>query len=323
MRIDQRNSGSAVTLTNSVFTYGVDRWAAYVSTSTSTVTTQRVASGVASFPYVTRILRGSGTFTGSSVLMQEIETVNCQDLAGQTVTVSFWARKGSAASQTSFYIQGISGSGTDQGIVGANNGTWTGWAAPVLGVPTLTTTLTQYSYTWTVPAGTNEMAVYFVVNTYTGTGSANDYIDITGIQLEAGSVATPFERRHYTQELSLCQRYCYKTTVGNGTYGYFPGSGACDSTTTAQVVIQFPVPMRSYASNLSLTTTGTSSHYSLYVAGSIRTLSAGPTLGTSQSTNDACQLTCTVGSAVLVAGQAAQLLGTVANAPYLLFTTEL
>jgi hypothetical protein len=207
MYIDQRNAGAAVTLTNSVFTYGVDRWAAYVSSATSTVTTQRVATSLANFPYVTRILRGSGTFTGSTVFIQEIETVNCQDLAGQTVTVSFWARKGSAASQTSFYLQGISGSGTDQGIVGANNGTWTAWAAPVIGVPILTTTLTQYSYTWSVPAGTNEMALYFVVSTYTGTGSANDYVDITGVQLEVGSVATPFERRLYGQELVLCQRY--------------------------------------------------------------------------------------------------------------------
>jgi hypothetical protein len=243
MRIDQRNAGASVTLTSASWTYTVDRWAAFVSGSTSTVTVQRVSSGVSNFPYVMRILRGSGTFTGSTPFMQEIETLNCQDLAGQTVTVSFWARKGSAASQVSFYLQGISGSGTDQGIVGANGGTWTNWAAPVLGTPALTTTLTQYSYTWTVPAGTNEMALYFNISTYTGTGSANDYIDITGVQLEVGSTATQFERRSYGLELALCQRY-FQIYGGTGQSGMPWATPQVSGTGGSSAYVPFPVLMR-------------------------------------------------------------------------------
>lgn len=258
MVIDQRNAGAAVTLTNANFTYGVDRWAATVSTSTSTVTSQRVSTGISSFPFATRILRGSGTYTGSSSLIQAIETLNCQDLAGLTVTVSFWARKGSAASNSSFYLQGISGSGSDQGITGAYNGSWTGWSAPVLGIPSLTTSFAQYTYTWNVPAGTNEMALFFVVSSYSGTGSANDYVDITGVQLEVGTVATPFERRLYGQELALCQRYFSLTPL--------VGTGIASGTTSFDFVPAYPVQMRAtptFTANSTLTITDvTSADYS-------------------------------------------------------------
>ena len=42
--------------------------------------------------------------------------------------------------------------------------------------------------------------------------------EITGVQLEVGSVATDFEHRSFAQELILCQRYCQKLGAGNGTY---------------------------------------------------------------------------------------------------------
>jgi hypothetical protein len=45
-------------------------------------------------------------------------------------------------------------------------------------------------------------------------GATNDYFQITGVQLEVGDTATPFEHRSYGQELALCQRY-YQVTTGN------------------------------------------------------------------------------------------------------------
>ena len=65
---------------------------------------------------------------------------------------------------------------------------------------------------------------------------------LTGVQLEVGSVATPFEHRSYGQELSLCQRYYYKTQGNAGTVPGFPfttySSGA------GVVNVRFPVTMR-------------------------------------------------------------------------------
>jgi hypothetical protein len=66
-------------------------------------------------------------------------------------------------------------------------------------------------------------------------GAVNDYWQITGVQLEVGDTATPFEHRSYGQELALCQRYFQ--TGGNC-------GGRAYSTQAMQAYYQFPVQMR-------------------------------------------------------------------------------
>lgn len=71
--------------------------------------------------------------------------------------------------------------------------------------------------------------------------TANNFF-ITGVQLELGSVATPFEFRPYAMELALCQRYCLKF---GGQTAYEPlGVGFCATTAQGRILIQFPVEMR-------------------------------------------------------------------------------
>jgi hypothetical protein len=50
--------------------------------------------------------------------------------------------------------------------------------------------------------------------------STSNYVNITGVQLEVGSVATPFEHRSYGEELALCQRYYINATPESGVVGY-------------------------------------------------------------------------------------------------------
>ena len=72
--------------------------------------------------------------------------------------------------------------------------------------------------------------------------STSDYFQITGVQLEVGSVATPFEHRSYGEELALCQRYYQifnKDNVNN--YG---AVGQCSSSTTAQFIYPLQQIMR-------------------------------------------------------------------------------
>jgi len=77
---------------------------------------------------------------------------------------------------------------------------------------------------------------------------------ITGVQMEVGSVATPFEHRSFGEELALGQRYFYRHTIS-----YL--SGYCPTTTRADVALQFPCEMR--IAPTAFTAVGTASHLSI------------------------------------------------------------
>ena len=65
-------------------------------------------------------------------------------------------------------------------------------------------------------AYTNSARMPDNISTWYTTNDAT--FEITGVQLEIGSVATDFEHRLFAQELALCQRYCQKLGASNGTY---------------------------------------------------------------------------------------------------------
>ena len=79
-------------------------------------------------------------------------------------------------------------------------------------------------------------------NTSTWYTTNDATLEITGVQLEVGSVATDFEFRSFGQELSLCQKYCYVINMDLGDYSGFQGQALSDA--NAQVINYFPTPMR-------------------------------------------------------------------------------
>jgi hypothetical protein len=110
----------------------------------------------------------------------------------------------------------------------------------------ITTTWTRYTFTVSV-ASTATQIGFQLGYTPSGTAGASDFVDITGVQIEQGSVATPFERRQYGQELLLCQRYYYRLTASGVYTRYAPGQ-ILGTTTAAQANLVHEVPLRTTAS---------------------------------------------------------------------------
>jgi hypothetical protein len=184
MQVWQR--GTSITTSGA---YTADRW-----TEVSGNSNQHIQSTDAptNFGYSMQIIGVGGNIN------QRIESLNCQDLSGQTITISFWVKNTS---------------GTDSLIVGLyycnsadNFGSLTQIGSNVTISSNPSSSWTQYTTTFTnLPSGSkNGLSLYLA---RTGTGAVSTTWYLTGVQLEIGSTATPFERRLYGQELANCQRY--------------------------------------------------------------------------------------------------------------------
>jgi len=86
-------------------------------------------------------------------------------------------------------------------------------------------------------------------------GTSGRTFQVTGVQLELGSVATPFELLQYEKQLELCQRYFARLSSLSGSVVGF-GAGCYPSDTSAFVYIKYPQAMRS-TPTLSVSSVGT------------------------------------------------------------------
>jgi hypothetical protein len=104
----------------------------------------------------------------------------------------------------------------------------------------LTTSYATYSVSAAVDTASTKNIIVFIWSDVTDT-TAGDFLFITDVQLEVGSVATPFERRPFGTELALCQRYlpAFRPTSTNPL-----GIGFCPNTTLIDVIVNFQVPAR-------------------------------------------------------------------------------
>jgi len=159
---------------------------------------------------------------------QRIEPSNFMDMSGKTVTLSFFAKADSELTLNDIFL--------------GDNGT--GNLTPIeLDNVNLTTSWQKITRTAFLDDTTTSEYLDLVIGLFGGTSnltSATWYI--TGIQLELGTVATPFERRPFGMELALCQRYFVSLKYPNDSR---IGAGHAIATTTALGArVNFPVEMR-------------------------------------------------------------------------------
>lgn len=222
---DQRNGGANTTVSTNNGVYTCDRWWTQVAANTTGAIVAQTTDAPTEFNYSLKVQRVSGN-TGTSTITvgQVIESNNCFDLQGKIITLSFYGKAGANLSNSSIGVTVKTGTTSDEGMAKYANNTWAGTSNVISTTQTVTTSWTKYTFTTSAALGSTikELGVSFQF-TPTGTAGTNDWFEITGVQLEAGSVATPFEMRPIGMEMLLCQRYyekSYNITVNPGTVSY-------------------------------------------------------------------------------------------------------
>ena len=214
----------------------VDRFRANASGATFNMSQESLTAGQTDIPQnFKKFLRFNATtsndYAGIRYYHEDVETVQGD------VTVSFYAKGTNPADgYVSFSMSQNFGSGgsTEVENIGTNDFT-------------LTSSWQRFTFNVSMPSisGKTVGTGSFVrMNWWQEDSASTDAwtIDITGVQLEYGNVATPFEHRSYGEELALCQRYYWK--YGNeGSYTAY-GSGVSESDTRARLCVDYPCTMR-------------------------------------------------------------------------------
>jgi hypothetical protein len=212
-------------LTSSAAYQAANRWAVQMNSTAAGIFNQdtSITAGLG-FKYNAKVGRNNASSsTGQIYLVQALESTTSIPLAGQQITLSFYAKAGANFSAASSQLAAnlYTSTGTDQSAQAMISGTWTNIATPITATPTLTTSWQRFSYTVTLNANVTQLGVAFTFAPV-GTAGADDNFYVTGVQLEFGSIATPFEDRGDAIEDTLCQRFYEKSFP----YGTAPAQNA-------------------------------------------------------------------------------------------------
>jgi hypothetical protein len=222
--------GTTFTPSATGFFLFADRFRSYTySASATTASQQTFTAGTAPVSGYEGTYFGRVLSTNTFAYFSYNGIENVRNFAGQTVTLSYWAKSASGQTLNEVQVAQYFGS-TGSAAVNTN-----------LTAPTITTSWARYTHTFTMPSisgktiGGGNDAIFINMK-----GAINNALDLWGFQLEAGSTATDFQTASGSLqgELALCQRYF----ISNSQVITWQGN-----TTNGQLYIQtvtFPVQMR-------------------------------------------------------------------------------
>jgi hypothetical protein len=220
--------------------YSADRWV-LAANKTTTITQQSFTAGsspVAGYEgqyFLRAAWSADGTYAAIATRLED-----CRLFAGQTVTISYWAKSNINVTNNAGWSQYFGPGGSSQ-ISGYADNT------------TITTTWQRFTHTFTIPSISGKTigsSNYFIVQPILIQTSSAYTIDLWGVQLEAGSTATNFTTATGTiqGELAACQRYyqkSYQQSVLPGTSSTPLGEvGSIAGSTDRLIGLKWPVVMR-------------------------------------------------------------------------------
>jgi len=221
--------------------YTADRFSIQLGgTSTNPTVSREATVPNAQSKYSAKVTQVSSNATSVTTyaLRQSIEASNLYSLIGKSVTVSFWYRSNKTGSHGIRIYGAFLTGGTDdrQGFTVNVADTWE--------KKTITSTAFAAVSTINVSPEASGGLIdigFRVQDAGFSSVSASDYFQISQVQLEVGSKATPFQTATGTiqGELAACQRYCYVNVSSTGL-----GIGECRSATTGYVIFKLPQTMR-------------------------------------------------------------------------------
>jgi hypothetical protein len=211
------------TTTATTATYLADRWIAQnISTHL-----QSTDVPLAAFPFSVEFGNTTATFP---YIAQRLEPIEAASLVSSELTISFWAKNTSG--NATLYVELAYPQTTSVYTSTMINA---GLASFTLANPPTVSSWGYYTYTWSSSLLTTAFAQGLEIRIVRDNATPST-TRVTGVQLESGGAATPFERLPVQQQLALCQRYYYQG--GNGSPGIFNG------VTTARYSVMLPVTMR-------------------------------------------------------------------------------
>jgi len=265
-------------------TYTADRFLVVPGGGTTgdTVSQQTFTPGQTDVPgEPTYFLRFAvGATSANRVMHHRIEDV--RTFAGQTCTLSFYAKASTAHTSTVEFSQNFGSGGSTAVNLSAI-------------AYTMSTSWQKFTFTITLPsiAGkTIGTSSYLYIAFIRSLGASSVNIDIAQMQFEKGPQATAFDVRPFDTELRLCQRYYYRLNPSSTGTGLI-STGWAVSTTSTAFSIPYPVQMR--VQPTALEQSGTAAHYQIVYQASAAACSGVPTFG-AETTVDRTRLEATVAS---------------------------